>query len=1000
MKNMSCLKHQFKCFFILVLMAFPCIAFASEGNTIYEQCFINKVAGAKIGYSCVEQKNIKRNNQDVIWTHKYTEQQFKRFGLPIDIIQDVNFYEDNNYNPVFLEVSSKTGDEILKYTVEFLLDKKVLINNLSDNSSPKEIFLEGNILFPYAIDKLFKDNTNKAIIEYQTIDPVSDFRIINVKAVKNGAKYDVSFDTLPNIKNETSRDINGHIIKDYSSVLDLEQVAAPKSEIFADLADVFQKSRIIADGNIENIKNVKEITYKLSLGSYDPLKIPVFLSSQRIIQSKDDIFYLKVKHRNYGSQEFHYPPRNKNFQEALKPTLYMNYNDTEISNFVLKELSEKPKDSYKLAKKLEKYVYQNIKTDGNKTKIKKASQTFSDKSGDITDKSILLAALLRKAQIPAKVMVGVKYSNQPETCFNYSCWVVANLGTEWVNLDACSNLGNVSTVDYIALADADFALNKDVEDLFLAYLNKLSSIKITFLDFSLLENSVSVDVESKVKLSDMGLLDYMKNSGMSSDEIDYKKNSLDDRELLRLSNIESIKYLKEAHDSYLRSDLDNAIINFDKAFELIPVNDDYLNMDYANNLASLGLFSLAKNRLSNIYDHQIWEGKIEILYKMYFPKVMPEYADEKLFAGILAQSGYAPDLVDMKVVQDNLGNKKYIQSDYANYVLAKVYFAKNDNKKAYQYINKAIRINPDNYLYRILKVNILASKDNYSIALNELDELSDENINDRELSYGVKLHKIYLMSKKAHNQQIKNYYLAKFYLMNDKNQKAKELVLENTKLRNSSLDYNLLGRIYFDLSDFEKAQDSYQKALAINKTDFSSFEGLGNLNYITQEYNEAIRNYSQALKYDKKSDRLVLKIANCHRDMSNDKEALLGYYQVLKLNSKNYYALYNIAEINGRDGKSSSLKGVYKQILSINPNFAPAWIALVELSLIEKNTFLARQYLMGVAHVERLNPIYYYYSGLIEVMDENYSYARRDFNMALQLNPNYAPAKVELGKLK
>lgn len=999
-KNRTCLKHKFKYLLILTFLLSPCIAFAEDASVIYDQCFINNIAGKKIGYSCVEQKNIKRNNQDVIWTHRYTEQQFKRFGLPIDIIQDINFYEDESSNPVFLMVSSKTGNESFKYTVDFLPDKKIIINANSNNLNSKEILLDGNILFPYAIDNLFKNNPNQAIIEYATIDPANDFRITKVKAVKNGAKYDVTFDMLPNVKNEQWRDSKGHITKDYSPLLDLQQVAVAKSEVFANLADIFQKSRIIVDGNIDNIKNVKEITYKLSLGSYDPLKIPTFLSSQRIIQTKDDIFYLKVKHRNYGNQEFHYPPRSRDFPDALKPTLYMNYTEPTISNFISEELSNKPKDSYKLAKKLENYVYQNIKTRENKTKIKKASQTFSDKSGDITDKSILLAAFLRKAGIPAKVMVGVKYSNQPEACFNYYCWVVANLGTEWVTLDASSNLGNVSTVDYIALADADFALNKDVEDLFLTYLNKLSSIKITFLDFSLLGNTAPADVENKVKMSDMGLLDYIKNSGMSSDEIDYQKSSLDDREFLRLSNIEAKKYIQDAYDSYLKSDIDSSIINFNRAFELTPVNDDYLNIEYANKLASLGLFSLAKNRLSNIYDHQIWEGKIEILYKMYLPKVSPEAGEEKTFAKILSQTSYSPDKIDMKVIEDNLETSKFAQSDYANYILAKVYFAKKDNKKAYQYINRAIGINPNNYLYKILKVNILGSKDNYFSALATLDKLSEENISDRELSYGIKLHKIYLMSKKAHNTQIKNYYLAKFYLMSDQNKKAQALISENIKARNSALDYNLLGKIYFDLGDFEKAQESFKKALYIDKTDFSSREGLGNLHYIKQEYNEAIKNYSQALKYDKKSDRLISKIANCNRDMSNDKEALLGYHQALKLNPKNYHALYNIAEINGRYGKSSNLKEIYKQILSIKPNFTPAWIGLTKLALIEKNTFLARQYLMGVSHIDNLKPIYYYYSGLIEVMDENYAYARRDFNIALQLNPNYTPAKVELEKLK
>lgn len=994
------MKKQIYVILIFLLQMVFCSAFALE-NTTYEQYFINKVGGKKTGYSFVEQKNTKRNNQDVILTHKYTEQRFKRLGLPISVVQNVNFYEDKNANPVFLEVASKTGDEILNYTVDFLPDNKVLITTTSDTSQPKEVLTEGGILFPCGIDKLFKEKSTVPLIEYVTIDPENGFKTIKVKAVKNGDKYNVSFDILPNIQNEQWRDANGHIIRDYSSILEIERVAVSKSDIFASLADTFQKARIPVEGNIRNIKNVKEITYKLDLATYNIANIPIFLSSQRIIQTKNNIVYLKVRHRNYSGQTFKYPPNCKNPQDALKTTFYMNYQDSGIKTLLDSQLAAGyPKDSYKFAKKLENYVRDDIATEKNKTTVKKASQTLADKSGDMTDKALLFASLLRRAEIPAKVVVGVKYSTSPEACFDYYCWVVANLGDEWVNFDCNSNLDNISTVDYIALADADFALNKSVDNLFLAYLQKLSDMKITFLDFSLLENSTPSEMDSKVKMSDMGLLDYVKNSGMSADEVNYKKSYLEDREFLRLSNIESEKYLKGAYNSYVSGDIDGAVSNFNNAFDLTPVNDDYLNIDYANKLASLGLFSLAKSRLANIYDYPIWEGKIEVLYKMYFPKVLPEFNNEKILASILAKSTYSPSSIDLEEVKSISSDKNNKKSDYMDYVLARAYFARNDNKKAYTYISKAIKKNPNNYLYRILRANILASKGGYSKALRELDGLLGQNINDRELSYGMKLHKFYLMSKKAHKPAVRDYYLARFYLMSSQDEKAKELAQANTKARNSALDYDLLGRIYFNKSDFQQAQEMYNKALAIDKKDITAFEGLGNLNYLQRNHNEAIKYYKQALKYYKKSDKLMLKVADCNREISNDKEALIAYYQALKLNPNNYHALYNIAEINGKYDKSDNIKGIYKQVLSINPNFVPAWIGLVKLALIEKNTFLARQYLMCVSHIDSNSPSYYYYSGLVEVMDENYSYARRDFNIALQLNPNFTPAKVELDKLR
>jgi len=531
-------------------------------------------------------------------------------------------------------------------------------------------------------------------------------------------------------------------------------------------------------------------------------------------------------------------------------------------------------------------------------------------------------------------------------------------------------------------------------------LQKLSDMKITFLDFSLLENSAPTEIDSKVKISDMGLLDYIKNSGMTAEEIDSQKTDLDDREFLRLSNLESQKYLRQAQTSYMSGNIDETVLDFNQAFELTPVNDDYMNIDYANKLASLGLFSLAKSRLANISDYQIWEGKVELLYKMYLPKVSPEFNDEKKLASILSKASYSPDSLDLTEVKKSFPDKKYQKSDYVNYVLAKACFAKKDNKKANIYINKAININPDNHLYRILKINILSSKGNYATASRDLDNLLDENISDRELSYGMKLHKFYLLSKKSRNPEVSNYYMARFYLMSDQDDKAKELVQNNTKLRNSDLDYDLLGRIYFNNSDSEHAKEAYTKAISINKKDVTAFEGLGNLSYLKQDYNDALAHYQDALQYSKKSDKLMLKIANCYRDMSDDKAALAAYNQALHLNPNNYAAVFNIAEINGKYGENDNLRAVYKQVLAINPNYIPAWIGLVKLALIEKNPYLARQYLMCSFHIDEKNPINYYYSGLIENMDENYSYARRDFNMALSLNPNFTPAKVELEKLK
>ena len=985
-----------KCILLLILLFAGLfnIALCADSDSIYEQYFTSTINGEKVGYSFVEQKLTQYNNQNVILTHKHTQQQIKKFGLPVEIIQDINFYETTDLKPLRVEFSSKSADTKTTSALDFSDNGKTFIS--VQNSSPKEFALAGNILFPCAIEKLFKEKTKEPVIEYTTIDPENNFRPVEIKATKDKGHYNISLNILPNVQNSQWRDIQGRIIKEYSSFLGIEQTLSTKDEAISTITDVFEKSKISTEGKISNIKSVKEITYKLSLASFPASSLPDFINSQRIIQIKNNTAYIKVKQRSYKDQVFKYPPKNKNAKTYLKPTLYLDYQDKEIELTTAKQLHNVNKDSYKIAKTLANYVNKEIKTQPNKTKIKKASQTLTDKCGDKTDKTILLAAMLRKAHIPARIVVGVKYETDPETSFNYHPWVVAKIGDEWASLDESVFEQDLSTVDYIALADADFALNKPIDEQLIGYLDKLSKMKINFLDFSLVEAIAPSDIDNSVKLSDMGIFDYIKNAGLSADEIDYKKASNDDRKFLQLSNLSSQKYLNQAYNAYMKNDIDASVSNFEKAFDLTPINDDYLNIDYANKLSSLGLFTLAKSRLANISDYQIWENKIENLYKMYLPKITPDANEEKICAGILSRTSYNVESLDLHDIE-NTFNNKYKKSDYINYVLARVYFVKKDDKKALRYINKAISQNPNNYLYRILKANILASKQNYNAAVNELSTLLERNINDRELAYGIKLHKYYMLSLKSKNPAEKNYNLARFYLMSSQEERAKQIILKNIETRKSLSDYNLLARVYFNSSDFANARQTYEKALTIKEKDITATEGLGNIAYIQHNYKQACEQYEKALSYNKKSDKLLLKIANCKRDMSDDKQALELYYQVLNLDPENFFAMYNISQINKNDAES---KAIYKKILSINPNFAPAWLGLTRAALIEKNTFLARQYLLNMSHINNSNPIYYYYSGLIEVMDENYSYARRDFNTALQLNPNFTPAKVELEKLR
>lgn len=753
------------------------------------------------------------------------------------------------------------------------------------------------------------------------------------------------------------------------------------------------KVKIPIIGDIKDPNTIKEITYKMELGSYNLEQIPSFLTSQRTIYIKDSVVYIKINHRTVENQSFSYPPK---FKSDIKPNFYVDFDSQNIKSVVKTTLKTSPKDSYKIAKELEKYVYKNISETETKTSLQKASETLKNKTGDSSDKAVLLAALLRKSKIPAKIIVGLKYTNKPNPCFYYHPWVIAQVGDTWVNLDASSPVKTASSVDYIALADADVALTNPVDDLFDNYLRQLSKIKITILNFSLIPSSNISEIESGTSFSDMGLLEYLRNSTVG-DELSEKKNFLNNRNLLNANNEEMQENIKQAYLSYKNNDIDETIYYFNEAFSLISNDDDWINIDYAAKLNYLGFISMAKNRLSYINNHKIWENKTDTLYKMYLPKVTPSLEEEKTFTSLLSQITYSPEIINLRALKATFG-KKYKKSDYVNYILAKACYSKKDYRGAQKYISKAIKLNSSNYLYQILNSDILIDRQKYTKALFSLNKLSDNT--DRELSHWISAQKIYISSKKSRNKTDKNLHLAQYYLMNNQPVKAKELLLNNTTIQTSFKDYNMLGRIYFQEGTFDQAKKSYEISNKNKARNSGAQEGFGDLAFIEKNYSKALDFYEKALFKNKKSERLLLKIANCKKELAKETEAVKYYQNVLTINPYNYQALFYLAKLNEKIHSNHNFKNVYYKVLSINSNYQPAWIELIKDALMEKDTQSARQYLLALSHLQKKSPVFYYYSGLIEAMDKNYSYARKDFFHALQLDENFTPAKVELEKLK
>jgi len=85
-----------------------------------------------------------------------------------------------------------------------------------------------------------------------------------------------------------------------------------------------------------------------------------------------------------------------------------------------------------------------------------ASQTASDSVGDCTERAVLLAAMLRARDIPARVSAGLVYTgSKDKPVMAYHMWTLAWIDNAWLALDPTS--GGLAPADRISFATSNLA---------------------------------------------------------------------------------------------------------------------------------------------------------------------------------------------------------------------------------------------------------------------------------------------------------------------------------------------------------------------------------------------------------------------------------------------------------------------------------------------------------------------------------------------------------------
>lgn len=106
------------------------------------------------------------------------------------------------------------------------------------------------------------------------------------------------------------------------------------------------------------------------------------------------------------------------------------------------EVAPQETDPWRLACELERYVKRTVQLKNYSTAMATAAEVAESLEGDCTEHAMLLAALCRARQIPARVAIGLVY-HPPAQGFAYHMWTEVWIRDRWIGLDATLGQGGI-----------------------------------------------------------------------------------------------------------------------------------------------------------------------------------------------------------------------------------------------------------------------------------------------------------------------------------------------------------------------------------------------------------------------------------------------------------------------------------------------------------------------------------------------------------------------------
>ncbi|MCA9161622.1 MAG: transglutaminase domain-containing protein [Planctomycetales bacterium] len=486
---------------------FPAVDEATAGTVEQESWDVITMQGVKVGYGHTVVKRIGEGADSQIATHSESHLSLARAGqagqqtLVVDSLQ----HADGRLISVRSEIASGASSTVTKGQVDgdFMHFETTTTGKTLATRLPWQDDWSGY----FAVEQSLRNNPLKAGETRQLKELQPGYNLladVTLRAVefeatemRGGEEQLLRIESVTNLAGTPIAsllwtDEQGNLRKTSVPALQQTTYRTTREDALRESTDksfdILNATVIRLNRRIEQPLLAKQLTYRVESTTVDPATIFV-PSPRQQIERVDEQTALLTVNNTVGSVAGGSQPADSAANAAnddrpepadSRPNNLVQSDDPGVMQMATSVAADQT-DPESIAIALENQVHRSITSKNFSQAFSTAADVAKSLEGDCTEHAVLLAALCRARQIPARVAIGLVYfEQQGEPSFAYHMWTEAWTGERWLSLDATLGRGGIG-VGHLKLTSSSLE-GSDGYAAFLPVFRVMGQLRITIAD--------------------------------------------------------------------------------------------------------------------------------------------------------------------------------------------------------------------------------------------------------------------------------------------------------------------------------------------------------------------------------------------------------------------------------------------------------------------------------------------------------------------------------------